>query len=151
MATFSFTVDSVVPPERVLAALTDFSDKRPDLWPTLSRRYYKVHSLSAKSAEVTEGSDLLGGIWSRERYDWSTPGTVTLTCIESPITAPGGTWIYTVKSNGKGGSTITCSMARVSKGIKGRLVGALAQVAGTKLFKPNLNKTLAILQATPSA
>ena len=151
MATFSFTVDSTVPPERVLAALTDFSDKRPDLWPTLSRKYYKVHSVTATSAEVTEGSHVFGGVWGRERYDWSTPGTVTITMLESPIAVPGGTWTYTVKGNGSGGSTITCDMRRKSKGIKGRLVGALAQVAGAKLFKRNLEKTLTILKATPAA
>jgi hypothetical protein len=42
VARVEFTVESDLPPERVLAAATDFSERRPDLWPNLSRRFYKV-------------------------------------------------------------------------------------------------------------
>ena len=151
MGSFSFTIDTTVPPDRVLAALTDFSDKRPEIWPTISRTYYKVHSVGPTSADVTEGSDILGGVWGREHYDWSRPGTVTLTVGESAIVKAGGTWTFVVKANGSGGSTITESMARVSFGVKGRCVGALVQVAGSKLFRSNLERTLAILAAAPAA
>ena len=151
MGSFSFTIDTTVSPDRVLAALTDFSDKRPEIWPTISRTYYKVHSVGPTSADVTEGSDILGGVWGREHYDWSRPGTVTLTVGESAIVKAGGTWTFVVKANGSGGSTITESMARVSFGVKGRCVGALVQVAGSKLFRSNLEKTLAIIAATPVA
>ena len=37
-------------------ALTDFSERRFELWPNIDRKYYKVHQVSGTSAEVTEGS-----------------------------------------------------------------------------------------------
>jgi polyketide cyclase/dehydrase/lipid transport protein len=151
MATFSYVVAAAVPPERVLAALTDFSDRRPDLWPTLARHYYKVLQVGPTSADVTEGSSVFGGIWGREHYDWSTPGVVTATLVESTIAEPGGTWTFTVRSDGQGGSVTTGEMRRKSKGLKGRLVGALAQITGPQLFASNLKKTLAIVAATPDA
>ena len=151
MVTFSYTVDSSIPPERVLGALTDFSDRRPDLWPTLARRSYKVHELGPTRTDVTEGSRVFGGIWGREQYDWSSPGVVKLTLAESPIAVPGGTWTFTVRPNGRGGSITIGEMRRRSEGVKGRIVGAIAQVAGPRLFATNLKKTLAILQATPAS
>lgn len=150
MATCSYTVESAIPPERVLAALTDFSDRRPDLWPSIARRYYKVHEVGPTSAEVTEGSTFLGGIWGREHYDWSSPGVVQMTVGESMIVEPGGTWTFTVRANGRGGSITTGEMRRRSKGVKGRILGALVQVAGSRLFATNLRKTLAILEAAPA-
>jgi hypothetical protein len=45
MPRFTYTADTSVPPSRVLAALTDFSDHRLRLWPTIDKRYYAVHSL----------------------------------------------------------------------------------------------------------
>jgi hypothetical protein len=36
--------------------LTDFSSRRPDIWPMLATELYEVHRLEPGSADVTEGS-----------------------------------------------------------------------------------------------
>ena len=67
--TMHFSVHSRLPPDLFLAALTNFSEKRPQLWPHLDPRFYLVHARGDTWAEVTEGSDFAGGIWERARYD----------------------------------------------------------------------------------
>jgi hypothetical protein len=54
-------------PGRILAALTDFTDRRLDYWPSLDRRLYQVHATGDTWAEVTEGAAFAGGIWERGR------------------------------------------------------------------------------------
>src|SRR6516225_9802289 len=83
--------DTQLPPERIIGALTDFSGRRLELFPTLARQYFTVHETGDTHAEATEGSSFAGGIWERARYDWSEPGTVTLTVVESNAFAPGST------------------------------------------------------------
>jgi len=144
-----FTLDSDVPPDRVLAAAADFSERRPDLWPNLSRRYYKVHERGDTWAEATEGSDVMGGIWARERYDWSTPGTVRATVVDSNVFA-GGTWELGSESNGRVGSRIHVVNDRRPKG-KGRVAAVMMTFMGKRLLTKHLQQTLAILEAQPSA
>jgi hypothetical protein len=36
-AVYDFRIETTVSPERLLAAATDFSERRPDLWPGISR------------------------------------------------------------------------------------------------------------------
>src|SRR5947209_16104664 len=106
MTTVRFTLETSVPAARALGAATDFSERRPDLWPNISRRFYTVHDAGETSANVTEGSDIMGGIWARERYNWSTPGTVKATVQESNVFHPGGTWEIRVQPVESGGSRI---------------------------------------------
>jgi len=81
MAKIHYEADGEVSAERFVAALTDFSDRRPELWPNLDARFYGLLERGDTRAEVTEGTDVLGGVWARERYDWSEPGRVTLTLL----------------------------------------------------------------------
>ena len=94
MTTVCFTTESALSPADIRAALTDFSDRRPALWPNLDPRFYQVHDLGENWADVTEGSSFLGGIWERDRYDWSTPGVVRIDVVESNAFAPGSYWEY---------------------------------------------------------
>ena len=89
MARIHYEADGDISPDRFIAALTDFSSRRPELWPNLSPAYFKVNELADTWADVQEGTAILGGVWARERYDWSEPGRVTLTLIESPSFRPG--------------------------------------------------------------
>jgi hypothetical protein len=84
----AYSVDTDLAPERVLAAITDFSDRRPDLWPNISRKFWKLHDSGENWAECTEGSDVAGGIWARERYEW-TANRVVGTVRESNVFASG--------------------------------------------------------------
>jgi hypothetical protein len=137
-----FTVESDLPPERVLAAATDFSERRPDIWPNISRRYYKVHDQGEGWCECTEGSDVAGGIWARERYEWS-GNHIRGTVVESNI-FKSGTWDLRADSNGKGGSLITVVNDRVPKG-KQFLVVPIMAVMGKKILARHLQKTLDLL------
>src|SRR5712691_439243 len=92
MAKISFSIDSDLPAERVLAVATDFSNARLQYWPAIDPNVYQVHSRSAVSADVTEGSSVMGGIWAHEAYEWSTPGVVRATVQESNVFRPGGVW-----------------------------------------------------------
>jgi hypothetical protein len=67
MAKVRFSIDSYLPAQTVLAIATDFSENRPHYWPNIDPKVYKVHTRSATSAEVTEGSAIFGGIWARAR------------------------------------------------------------------------------------
>jgi hypothetical protein len=52
MPKVSFDLRTAVPPERVMAMLTDFSPNRPEIWPMLAPELYEVHRLDAGSASV---------------------------------------------------------------------------------------------------
>ena len=65
MAKVRFTIECNLPAATVLAVATNFSAIRPRYWPNIDPKVYRVHSTSATSAEVTEGSAMFGGIWAR--------------------------------------------------------------------------------------
>jgi Polyketide cyclase / dehydrase and lipid transport len=77
--------ETSAPPERVLAAAQDFSERRERLWPNVSTKRLEVHAEGDHSADVTEGSIVAGVWWERCRYDWSQPGVVTATVIDSNV------------------------------------------------------------------
>ena len=139
MAHVSVDRDSTVPPQAVIGALTDFSDKRLALWPNIDRRYYEVHQLAGTSAEVTEGSR---GVWERTRYDWSEPGTVRIQVQDSNTFRPGSYWIYRVERRPEGGSHVHLEFDRKPRTAKGLLLSALLSVAGRKIFGDFLGETL---------
>jgi Polyketide cyclase / dehydrase and lipid transport len=147
MPRFTYEADTTAPPERVLAALTDFSDDRPKYWPTLDRRYYKVKSASASSAVVEEGSSMFGGFFGEEHYDWSTPGVVRATVAQSNIAEDGGIWEFRVSPGAGGGSHVSVLFDRKMKGLKGNLLSIFLSTAASKAFKANLMKTLKILES----
>ena len=153
MAHIRYAADGEITPERFIAALTDFSSARPALWPNLSARIFAVHERGETWADVTEGSDVpgLGGVWARERYDWSTPGIVTLTLVESPSFVPGTTIEYRVVPRAGGGCHVAVDFHRIASSPKGRLVGVLVQLGGSRQFAAQLRTTLARLAATGDA
>jgi hypothetical protein len=145
MTAVRFTLETSVAAEHILAAATDFSERRPDLWPNISRRFYKVHEVGDTWAEVTEGSDNMGGIWARERYEWSTPGTVTGTVQESNIFQPGGTWEIRVRPTAHGASSVELVRDRKGKSLKGKVLETMLAIAGRKILLKALQPTLDIL------
>ena len=145
MPKLRLSADTRVSPDRVLQGAIDFTDKRPDIWPGISRKYYEVHQVGGMSADVTEGSDMFGGIWARERYDWSEPNTVRATIQESNIYHPGGTWEMRVEPR-DGGSHVEVRHDRRAKGLTGRLMAPLTKVMGPRVLTRDLEKTLEILE-----
>jgi hypothetical protein len=78
-----FDVTTHASPEQVLRALTDFTDRRPQIWNrTLDPKTYQLRGLGdswAVARESTPGSPF----WVVARYDWSDPTVVRWTEEES--------------------------------------------------------------------
>jgi hypothetical protein len=131
-----WTMTSSLPPDRVIAALIDFSDDRRRIWAETSHRaVYRVHAVGDTWAEVTEG---VAFSWSRERYDWSAPGVVTLDQLESNVAIPAdGRIVYTVTAAGSGvGSHIRCDRRRTFKSSpRGLVAGAIMRTVGPGVLR----------------
>lgn len=149
MAKIHYEADGAVSAERFVAALTDFSEHRPELWPNLDTKFFRLDERGDTWAEVQEGTDVLGGVWARERYDWSEPGRVTLTLLESPDFRPGTVIDYRVTSRPDGGCHVAVDFQRIATSLRGRFVGAVVQLTGAGRFSKDLRETLARL-ALPS-
>src|SRR5215813_7093367 len=107
MTTVHVKTHSSLLPERVLAAGYDFSARRVEIFPAVQTRYLEVHELDEASADVTEGTPAGVGInWERCRYDWSTPGSVIATVIDSNVYQPGNSSWELRATPADGGSTV---------------------------------------------
>jgi Polyketide cyclase / dehydrase and lipid transport len=135
-------LDTTASPEQVLAALTDFSPRRFELWSNIDRDYFALGAIGQQSAEVTEGSPVFGGVWERGRYDWSRPDTVRIDVQDSNAFKPGSFWIYQVTPGQNGGSHVHMEFERRPRNFKGLLVGALLSLFGKKIFSKSLSDTL---------
>ena len=100
---------------------------------------YRVHARGDTWADVTEGVPYA---WSRERYDWSEPGTVALRQVESNIALPGGTITYRVAARQPSGSHIVCERRRMFCGVAGRLFGTYMLILGPSILKRQLKAGL---------
>jgi len=125
VAKIEMDVDTKLPPDKVIAALTDFTGRRPDIWKGLSREYYEVYSVGDTWAEVREGNVKPIRTWAKERYDWSTPGKVTWTVSESNFCKPGSFVSADVTPGSDGGSHIHITWSREPSNMKGRMVVAM--------------------------
>jgi len=134
-------VDSDVPAERVLAAATDFSERRPELWPNISRDFWRLHDEGVDWAEATEGSP---AVWARERYEWAGDRVVGTT-QESNVWRPGGTWTLTARPR-DGGSHIRIDLDRRFKG-RGWIFYPMVMLFGRRMFERNVEKTLNVLRS----
>jgi hypothetical protein len=143
--------DTRATPQEVIGALTDFSDRRLELWPNIDRKYYKVHQVSRSSADVTEGSGVLGGVWERTHYDWSEPGKVHIRVEDSNAFRPGSSWSYSVEPRPDGGSHVHLEFLRRPRNAKGVVLSALFSVAGRKIFGDFLEDTLHRLERRRTA
>ena len=150
MAKIHYEADGAVSAERFIAALTDFSERRPGLWPNLDAKYFELHELGDTWADVTEGTDLLGGVWAHEHYDWSEPGRVQLRLVEAVDFSPGTVIDYHVTSRPDGGCHVAVDFQRIAVSARGRLVGLLVQVLGRRRFAADLRETLDRLARSPA-
>jgi hypothetical protein len=144
MPRIAFDLTSAVPPDRFISALTDFSPARADVWPNVDAEHFKVHEVGADWADVTEGSSFAGGVWERNRYDWSAPGTVRIETTESNTWRPGSFWLYEVEPAGAG-SHITVTADRRPANLRGRVVAGLLVVAGRRALRGATEKVLRTL------
>lgn len=146
MPTIRLTETTAVSPERFIAALTDFGPGRNKVWRTSAPEYLEVHSLGARSADVTEGSSAGGGTWERLSYDWSTPNRVTMVTTDSNIWGRASGHEYTLVPNPRGGCTINVVIVRQGRNVKGVLIGALAALIGKRFIRRELRNSIAAIE-----
>lgn|SRR6266542_3534157 len=117
-------------PRAVLDAARDFSERRAVVWPNVKLRYLEVHARGENFAEVTEGTWIVGLFWERSRYEWSQPGAVTQTVIDSNVFEPGSTWEIRAMPRADGSSVELLLQRGFRRGPKGRLGSALNHTIG---------------------
>lgn len=142
---------SRLPPDQVIAALVNFGDERARIWPeTCHPTVYRVNAVGDTWAEVTEGVPFT---WSRERYDWSTPGMVTLDQLESNVAIPAdGRIVYTVTAAPSGGgSHIRCDRRRTFRSTpRGLVAAAIMRTVGPRLLRRQFAGSLGrVAEPTP--
>ena len=119
----------------MISALTDFSERRPEIWPGLHPSLYDVRSVGDTWAEVKEGSRAPGmTVW------------VTWTVKESNFCASGSSVSAQVRPGPGGGSRIHVTWNRTGVGFKGRMMVGMIKLSGGKpvaaSIKAGLDKML---------
>ena len=138
-------LDTPLSVDAVTDALVDFSPRRELVWrETCDPAVYRVHEVGPTWADVTEGVSFA---WSRERYDWSVPGLVTLTQLEANIARPVGTIRYEITARPGGGSRIVCDRHRVFRGPRGMVLGMFMVLLGSHVLRAQFRAGLARVEA----
>jgi hypothetical protein len=115
-------LETEVSAAQVQAALLDFSARRPQIWPGIAPSFYEVYSVGETEAEVKEGTKGPGGgFWALEHYDWSTPGLVTWTVLESNFCTTGSYVSAAISDRPGGGSRIHITWNRTPTTFMGRV------------------------------
>ena len=140
MARIEFDAETRATPEQVVAALTDFTERRPDIWQGLSRDAYQVYSIGENTAEVREGN-VRPRIWARERYDWS-PTTVRWEVLESNFCEPGSFVEVQIAPREGNGSQIHGVWSRTPTSFKWQLMLSLIVLSRGAPVKSSLAKGL---------
>ncbi len=146
-----FRVHTGLSPDTVLRALTDFGAGRADVWPNIDAAHFELHDLGPGWADVTEGSAVAGGVWERSRYEWdAAAGTVTALTSDSNTWGPGSRWDYVLTPAAGGGTDVDVSAARIGRGVKGRLLGAVIGLVGSPMLRSQMEQVLARAAARPA-
>ncbi|MEO8470130.1 MAG: hypothetical protein ABI573_10750 [Chloroflexota bacterium] len=137
----SWELESWLPPTAVLAAIVDFSANRALIWKESSHpKVLAIHATGPTWADVTEGVTVS---WSREHYDWSRPGIVRLTQLDSNVAEPGGTIQYTL-TEVRGGTLIACARDRTYRAtFDGILAGLFMRSFGSRVLRWQFGRGLA--------
>jgi hypothetical protein len=128
--------ETSVPPDRVLLAAHDFSERRAAIFPAVSVPKLEVHEQRDTSADVTEGTRAgIGDNWERCEYDWSHPGSVTAVVKDSNVYAvPGSSWEIKATPN-ETGSRVEMTWVREFRGsARGRIFGTAFRLFGKRIF-----------------
>jgi hypothetical protein len=128
--------DTPVPPDRVLYAARDFSERRADIFPGVPVPKLEVHAQGETSADVTEGTSAgFGDNWERCDYDWSEPGSVKATVKESNVYAvPGSSWEVKATPADSGSLVEMIWTREFRRNARGLIFGAAFRLLGERIF-----------------
>jgi hypothetical protein len=146
---FDFEFRSPASPEAVRTALLDFTERRPQLWPGLPADQYEVYEVGDTWAEIREG--YRGPIWWRERYDWSVPGIIRWTAVDSGFGAPGSYVVWRIESAEDGGSTHRITWDRRGRTVFGKLFIGLMALTRGYFIRQSLEMGLAAVAGAQSS
>lgn len=139
MSTTRFTVHTTLSPSEAMTLITDFGPDRATRWPNVDEAHFQVHELAPDWAEVTEGN---GMGWERERYSWdATAGTVAIDTLDSNLWGVGSGWRYEL-TPAAGGTDLQVTLTRVPKSLRGRLIGALIPIVGSRALGKQFRSVL---------
>jgi hypothetical protein len=134
---------------QVLAAGYDFSERRAQIWSNVKTKRLEVHQRGEHWAEVTEGTMIVGVFWERCRYDWSQPGTVTATVLDSNIFSPESRFELRAVPREGGASAVEMTLTRDFRTtLKGTIARCINHLAGRRLFGFYLRSTLRAIERT---
>ena len=134
-------LETDVSPERVRAALLDFSPRRPEIWPGITPSLYEVYEVGPTSADIKEGTKMPGSeFWAREHYDWSTPGLVTWTVRESNFCTPGSSVSAAIAPREGGGSRIHIVWNRTATTFAGRMAARMIALTKGRLVRASFER-----------
>jgi hypothetical protein len=153
MATVELDLETAVPPERVRAALLDFSPRRPEIWPGIEPSLYEVYTVGETTADIREGSRMPGmSVWAVERYDWSDPKVITWTVVESNFCTPGSYVSAAIAPRAGGGSRIHVVWSRTPTTFGARIVTLLIRASRGAMVAASFRRGMRILErdAAPS-
>ena len=147
VARIHFHLQTRLPPDAVMAALTDFGSGRAEVWPNIDAAHFELHARGPGWADVTEGNSVAGGIWERSRYEWNGSRLSVIT-QDSNTWARGSRWDYRLTPATGGGTDIEVDVVRIGRGLKGRLIGAVVGVIGARRLRSDMEKVLSRIAAT---
>jgi len=141
---FQVTAETTATPERVIeVAGKDFSPRRSEIWSNVRKSRLTVHERGTSYVDATEyGTGPARFIWERSRYEWSEPGVVHATVIDSNALLPGTTFELRARAR-EGGSTVEMILDRRFRPTGwGRAGYALNRVFGARGFAFMLRQAL---------
>ena len=137
---------STLAPERILEAAHDFSNRRARVWPNVRSAHLTVHERGENFAEVTEGTWVVGLFWERNRYEWSHPGSVKATVIDSNIFQPASTWEIQATARDSGSEVELVLRRGFRRGPKGAIAGAVHHTVGRWIWSVFLRRALVAVE-----
>jgi hypothetical protein len=142
-----YSVETTVPPERMLSVAADVSARRPDYWPNITRSYFRVYSVDDGMAEIDEGTR---PNHHRVRYEWSGDTVRGVTTVATGVVS-GSVWQVRARPRMGGGSIVDVHMDYTFKHWTGFVVWVLPDRLVRYFFKKSFLGTVDILEREQQA
>jgi hypothetical protein len=144
MATIRFSTTTTATPEQFIAGVTDFGPGRAEIFGNTDDSRLVVHDSGPTWADVTEGK---GPAWERLRYDWSDPDRIEMKTLDSNVWGGASSHTYSFERRADGTTGVDVVVVREGKNLKGKLVGAMLSVIGTRFFRGQFEQTVKAIEA----